>query len=544
MAKTTDSTAFEIDKYHFTKWKVDPDTLLKLRVHSEIDKLGIFCDRIQYNMECKATSIKAHEILILSTSKESLDDIDLALSKKLKKKQIIDKFTFQDLIEKLLENKFKTWKILDEYQVKRINELLIKNNNSLDISYDKLKASICIIGSITPNTIKTMASDELLVRFGLEREEALQLKKIVGNEFYVTYGQLIEEAKNLQNLISQLTKYKYIFVANFHNLMLGEEEFLEKIGIGKHITVMADNLTKAKPKLFEKNWCNITKRYKPLNYYELKLENNVNVNNEKKYNSTIKTDLRSTSKNENAIELINHILNNKMHFTNFEELVKVLMGVLNNKRIDFTFLQFMSMIPGFDDTFLKQFCKLVSSENSNVYDFLIKYKDSLSKKTRSKLLPILNYLTDIENKLDKTSSNSVMMHLLHLCKISGIETQATKEMKEQFVELHHWLKFLEEHEDFKTSDDLIKCYMKNSLSKAKYTNTKAKYNVDRRMNTTVNIKLPISITVEKPAVLKTKSNTQAKVEDIPLRRSGSVKYSPRPRSWHAGTIFNAARKLR
>lgn len=543
MAKTT-TNAFEIDKSDFIKWKVDPDTLLKLRVHSEINKFDIFCNRIQYNVECKGNSVKADEILILSTSIESLEEIDLALSKQLKKKQKIDKFTLKNLIDELLKNNFKKWKILDEYHVKKINDSLIKACKSLDISYNKLKASIYLIGAITPNTLKKMNSEELLVRFGLKREEALQLKNIVGDEFYVTYNQLIEEAKNLPNLSNQLNKYKYIFVANFHNLMQGEEEFLEKIGINKHITVMADDLSKLKPKLFEKNWNSISQRYKSLNYVEIKLKNGIHANNEIKYHSTMRTNSRSIIKNENANELIDQILNNKIHPTNVKELVKVLMGLLDNKNSNFIFLQFMSMIPGFDDTFLKQFCKLVSSENGNVFEFLTKYKDSLSKKTKSKLLPILNYLTDLENKLDKTNSNSIMMHLLHICKLAGINTQATKEMKEQFIQLHHWLNFLEEHEDFKTSNNLIECYMENSLSKGKCTAPKIRYNIDRRMNTTMNIKLPISITMENPTVVKNKSNTQTKAEDIPLRRSGSVKYSSRPLSWHAGTIFNAARKLR
>ncbi|KAG0684515.1 hypothetical protein C6P42_001657 [Pichia californica] len=551
MAKHLDLDHSEEDKIKFIRWKVEPNTLLKLRASSEIEKTDIFCSRIHHHVETKKNSISENQILILSTSKDSISNINLTLDSKFKKKQNIDKFTFKEIISNLINKKYKNWKILDEYEVKRIEELLIKQSDTLKISYTKLKSSIGLIGAVSIKSLENMNKDELLVRFGMDKEDSLKLKKIVGNDFYLTYSQLIEEAKNLPNLIKLLEKYKYIFIANFHNLMEGEAEFISEIGKGKHITVMANDITTVKPKLFEMNWNNINSNYSNANLFEVNLKNKrnngVKVSSTEyiKYQTKIYQKSTQTVKNESATYVLDQILSQKISSSNNETIVDIAMSILENKRSDRPFLQLMSLIPGFDESFLKEFCKLVSSENNSIYDFLIKYQDSLSDKTKSKLLPILNCLSSVESTLIRTKSNSIMENILNIFKAANIDTKVSTSMKEQLHQLELWLKFLETHNDFKISDDLIECYINNKPSKSKFGSTKfVNLKDENTLNSTINFKLPVSVTMENSVSHITRSSIKIKTDDNPIKRSGSIKYTPRPRSWHAGNIFNAARKLR
>lgn len=539
MAKTTDFSKKATDHTNDIYMDVRPNTLLKIKGESGSGKRGILCDRIVHLLEKKENKIPPNEMLVLSTSKESLYELETIIENKIVLKNCnIKMMTFSGLIEYLLQKYFHGCKILKKDKIRYIESILGKN---VKFSFDKLKVSIQQISSIDHKILQKMSDFELIVRYGLNREACLKLKKCVGNCFYVPYSQLIEEACKFPNFFDDLKKYKFIGVANFHNFSEDEARFLVKMGAGKHITVIGNDKPKAKYVLFEKNWEFISSGYKMGNVTEIVLNG-----------QEINTDEFNSALNEKVI-------NDKLDSANVENLAMVIMKVFSNPKSNLPFLQLMSIIPGFDKKFLKQFCNIVSAENLNFYDFLIKYQGSLSDKTKLKILPILDYMNKIEKKLDKTNANSIMIHLLNFCKILEVKTEENQNMKDQFIKLHMWLKFMENHRELQVSNNLMECYIMNGTFKSKpeYINPSSisyeqqqndSQQQQKSMNATLNIKLPVSITMETSNINNMASSSSSsgnvKLDDTPLRRSNSTKYKPRPRSWHAGNLLNVARKLK
>lgn len=532
MAKSTNTNSPSQDQLDAVLEETLPNTLLKIKAEQEVAGIKTLCDRIYYVHQLAKEKVSAEEILILSTSKESLASIDLQLGAKCSNIQKIKKVTFTELITESLSQHFKNWTILKEEKIKEIINIL---GDKVEIPYSKLKGSIQQLSAVTVKSLKHMNEHEIMVRYGLERETALQVKKIVDNVFYVPYSQVIEESTKIPLFFTDLSKYKVICVANFQNLREEEAKFLTKLGVGRHITILSNDSTKAKPRLFEKNWKLMSTVYKEGSFKEVHVNGNYTAE-----------DLAShENHSEKDTSLIDQILKNKVSSSNVEELVEVMLKVLSNKRANLPFLQMISLIPGFDNVFLGKFCKLISSEKSCVFDFLIKYQDSLSNKTKAKILPILKYLNKIENKLDKSNANSIMIHMLNLCRAVGVDTQATEEMKKQFVELHIWLKFLQNNEELRISDDLIECYISNGTFKSKPVNSQfSQFKEGKPIEATMDFKFPVSITMKKLLGSRDGKSAGLKIEDTPLRRPNSGRYKSRPCSWHAGAIVNAAKKLK
>lgn len=532
MAKSANNGGPSQDQLDAVLEEFFPGTLLKIKAKQELAGIKTLCDRIYYVVQLAKEKVSTEEILILSTSKESLASIDFHLGEKCSKTQKIKKITFTGLIAESLSQHFKNWTILEEEKIKEIVRIL---GGKVEIPYSKLKGSIQQLSAVTTKSLMHMNEHEVMVRFGLDREAALQVKKIVDNVFYVPYSQVIKESTKIPLFFTDLSKYKVICVANFHNLREEEANFLINLGNGKHITILANDSTKAKPKLLEQNWKLMSTAYKDGKIKE------VHVNGD--YAPEDSTNDNNYDQKDNS--LIDQILKNKISLLNFEELIEVMLKVLNNKKKNLPFLQMLSLIPGFDNAFLKKFCKLVSSEKSSVFDFLIKYQDSLSNKTKAKILPILKYLSKIESKLDTSNANSIMIHMLNLCRALGVDTQATEDMKKQFVDLHLWLKFLQNNEQLRISDNLIECYIANGTFKSKPANNSlSQFKEGKPMEATLDIKFPVSIAMKGRIETREGDSAEVKIEDMPLRRSNSSRYKARPLSWHAGAIASAARKLK
>lgn len=135
--------------------------------------------------------------------------------------------------------------------------------------------------------------------------------------------------------------------------------------------------------------------------------------------------------------------------------------------------------------------------------------------------------------------------MLNLCRAVGVDTQATEEMKKQFVELHIWLKFLQNNEELRISDDLIECYISNGTFKSKPVNSQfSQFKEGKPIEATMDFKFPVSITMKKLLGSRDGKSAGLKIEDTPLRRPNSGRYKSRPCSWHAGAIVNAAKKLK
>lgn len=532
MIETTNTNSFAQVDHGTVTQHLACNTLLKIKAKQGIGGVRIICDRIYYVAQISQKDASGEEVLVLTTSDESITEIEDQLKPKLAKSDKVRFVTFTELISESVSKHFKNWRLLKEKKIKEVISIL---GEKVDISYSKLKISVQQLSAVTIKSLKHMNEYEVMVRYGLEKEAALEVKKVIDNVFYIPYCQIIEEAIKLPFIFADLAQYKFIFVSNFHNLREAEAKFIAKLSVGKHLTILANDSTKAKPKQFEKNWEFISSAYKRENVKEICLTDDQTAN---------PADSQEREKDKPK-SLIDEILQNKISTSNIEELVEVILKVLSNKRANLPFLQLISLIPGFDNVFLSKFCKLVSGENNSVYDFLVKYQDSLSDKTKAKLLPVLKYLSTIENKLDKKNANSIMIHLLNLFRAVGIDTQATEEMKNQLVDLHLWLKFLQNNEDLRVSDDLIECYIANgSLRSKPKTGQFSQAKDGKSMEATINFKFPVSITMKSPLTPKGGPSPEVKIEDVPIRRSNATRYKPRPCSWHAGTIANAARKIR
>lgn len=561
MAKGLDYDDLTDEKVEAILWPAKPNTLLAIKGDPECGTNETLCSRIHYHVNLKKNSIPEEKILILTTSKESVELINSNLKKKFPNGHNIDIFTFKDLVEHFLSKrqKFKNWKILDTAAFNNIKNEMKLYQKHFPLIYDvpRFKEHIQTVSVLPQGAFDTIPYEQLLVQYEVP-DDLFYLKSVLGDTFYVTYEKVLVQMPLIPELWSQFKKYEFIAVANFHNLKPEENCLLLNLPNqgNKHSTVISNPSSPAKPHIFKQNYRSLNDIYKK-EAKEITLHKKYSSNScsktskpdpEPELSTAFKSKLNikpQIEENEAKIidSLLEKVLKNKKTHNNVEEIAEVIMKVFKNKKVDISFLQLMSLIPGFDSTFLKKFCQLKAKESNSVYDFLIKYQTALSDKTKAKILPVLNYLSDIEKRLDKKDPNSVMIHLLNVCHAAGVDTQSDEKMKEQFVQLHHWLKFLKEHKEFRVSDDLVECYIANGSFKGTPTYQNfIQPKKEKHMNATINFQLPVSITMDKLST----PHTTMKVEtaNTTLRRSNSVKYKSRPRSWHAGSLLNAAKKLR
>jgi hypothetical protein len=534
---------FLSDQEEAIKSNVAANSILKIRGNSVNDMLEVFTRRIIEVAKSKKNDIKIENILILTTSMDSINEIHNKFNEKKHQKisSQIKIVTFSGLIDEFLLVYHPTWKILKESKIKEIQKSL--DDQKEIISYDKLKKSIQQISAISSNRIQSMSNFESLLRYGLNKERCLLLKKIVGDFLYIPYGQFIEEASKFPELIKMMNKYKFISIANFHNLRENEAEFLSKVGIGKHITIIGDKSPTAKYKQFEKNWKFISNSYKKNKITEIEL---TKVNNN--YSKEPADEYIDLNKLIN-VNLKSALTCNKINPNSATDITKTVLQVFNNPNNDLALIQLLTIIPECDEKFINKFCDIVSNEDISVFEFINKYQDSFTDKTKQKLLPISGYLKNLEKKLDKTSGNSIMIHLMSFCKTLGIELYKSEKMKEEFGDIH--LQFYHFSSRSKSSKNLLDYYIKNNSLK-KLPNNNQMVNMNKNgiqisnngsslFNTNLNINVPLTFNVNSSKMSEMKFVQQPPV----LRRSGSIKYKPRPSSWHAGIILNsAARKIK
>ena len=446
--------------------------------------------------------------------------------------------TFKTLINEYLEIEHPNIKILD---IKKINEFnKIFEDYGIQISFDRLKNTLQQISAVNISNLREMTSFETRLRYGLKKNESLIVKSYIENIFYIPYSQFLSQYEQLPSFVKFLNKYHSISVMNFENLSNDEVKFLGRYTSNKSLVIYSDIESKNKPKQFENNWKQIDSYFKNIREVELTiLEKEENIKEE--YNKSLFVQLEE---NENQI--------NKKSLKDF---ILTTFKIFNNpKTSNLELLKIISITPGFDKYFIKTFSELVERENLPVIEFINKYYDSFSDKTKEKLLPIINYIKNIQIKLNKNDANSIMIHFLNFCNIIEFDTKSNKEIKNQLVDLHIWLKKLNKSNEFQIFNNLLECYMENEMKFKEIpsvNNTipilqdkKPTSQQPKLINAMVNFKLPVSISIDNTS---NKENSKLNLngeEETPLRRSGSTKYKPRPRSWHAGNIFNAARKLK
>lgn len=538
MAKHTD-IFHTMDQINAIESALSAGTILKVIGESGSGKKEVLVERIINGLNMK--QIEEENILLLTTSKESISEIRNRFLEKGEGEKFdnIKTNTFQSLIEEFLSIHYPNWKILKETRIKKIQNDLLKNNNA-EISYNKLKNSIQQISAVSTTKLKSMNKSETLIRYGLNNEGCLSLKKLVGDFLFIPYSQIIEESFKFPELINMLKEFKFINIYSFHNLREDECELLIKLSKNKHITLISNDESISKSNQFKKNWNLISENYSKAKITEIKLsrvkDNGVEIVDNCSINEALKAVLTF----------------NKIDTNNAYDITTAIFKVFNNPNLNVPLLQLLTVIPGIDEKFIIRFIDIVSKENkSSVFEFINKYQDSFTDKTKLKLLPVVKYLNSIDKNLDKTNGNSIVIHLMNFAKILGIKIYGNEKMKNDFIDIHTW--FYKLPSNIKGIENLLEHFIKKKSSKLPniqkpvvssspkpQTITKSPTSTSSKISGTFgNLNIVFNVN-SKTGSIKTEQTAEAPI----IKRSGSIKYKPRPRSWHAGNIFNTVRKLR
>jgi hypothetical protein len=480
--------------------------------------------------------------------------------------------TLKELIAEFLEEYFPNWKILDNTKVRSLMDAIAEQGAT--ISYERMKTTAQQISAVSITRLEKMSSYEVIIRYGLTKKRAVHVKRLVGNNLYIPYSQMIEEVVKFPQIQEFMSEYDFIGVDSFEKLTTAEVQFLTHISKKQIIAISADRDVKHSQKRFAMNWSLINDNYAPEKVSEIDLDlllleedrimaidDEVECENDEKLTSSeiFKDKMKSCLLNPQDVSGV----------------TKAAFVVFNNpSKSNMEFMQILSLVPGFDLPFLEKFCDIALPENESIFEFANKYHDSLSSSTSAKLLPILNYLNQVQNKLDKESANAIMIHFLNFCKVIGFDAKASDSIKTQFIDLHMELKRLEKGMNASDCNNLLESYIDKYSDAVKEVNEpfveqkpesappppsssdfkeeplkKSAYDFltpAKPMRAMLNFHLPVSITMNSSSHGRVgdKAEASIKVEDVPLRRNGSAKYKPRPRSWHAGNILNAARRLR
>lgn len=473
-------------------------------------KRTAFCDRIRNQRDDKSQNI-----LVLTSSEKAADELSKGLGAD------VTVMSFRSLVQKCLGGSKSRYQIIGTRKVNYfLRELEIENK--LDL-FERMKKNIEVLSAVSEETISKMSEFETQIRFGLPKEKVERLKQLIGETIYLPYSQTITQFELLAK-VNPIKEFTYVGVFECHNLMENEINILSKILRGKHATVT----------------------YKPTDIRT----SNIPIL-KKKFGKNI-TEIKLTKVFDNSLEKASSLRElydkNKIDPKNISQISAAILSIFNDRADNVALLQVISSIPSLDSKYITKLCDIASNESIPLIEFVDKYQDSFSEKNGSKLIPIVNYLNKVHGRLDKRNANSVMIHFLNFFKLLNVQPYDNTDVKQHLINMHMTFKRLAENDK---NLNLIERYLENNgfvksnpvssapmltrTTKTAGFPTPPPSPITGSINGTITVNLPVSVNV-KPEM----GNTTP----IMLRRSGTSKCKPRPRSWHAGNIINAARKLR
>lgn len=509
----------------------DPHTVLHVSGPSTSDRRAVLCERIKYTRDKMIQNDE--NFLILTTSKKSVSDIKKILDKEFERSTAMKVATFSDLVDEILTHKFPSWKILKEPEIRKVLEKLGQSN--IVMTYGKCKKAIKQLGSISELQLKTLGDEEAMMRYGLSKDDSLLIKKHIGGFTYFDYSDIMSNFTK-ESKFKIFENIKFIGALNFQNMTVDEVSFLSKISGDKHLTFLTYEDPSFKHVQYEKNLKFIYGNESAVN----KIHLGINMDKPKISSATKDTNLKHQLKK------------NKLNPKELNNILTVVKSVLKDPNLDFPLMQLISLIPEIDEIFIDKLCDAATIEKTPIFELLIKYQESLNESVKSRLSPIIKYISNAISSSENFNPDSINVHCLNICKILGIQDSISKDINFQFFGMYT---------SFNEMPQRVKCQPLGKLSEYVIMNeglsksSKEKKSVGSKMKNnqfidiedlnmkvakmTLDVKLGLPINVQKGDLNVAVSNVTN-----PLRRSSSVRGKSRPRSWNASVFLNAARKLK
>lgn len=472
-----------------------PNHLLLICGGENTGKKTAFYERIRHQKD-----EKKNKILVLTSSEKGVGDVAKELG------EDVTVIGFKSLVQKCLGGSKSRYQIITTKTVNYFRGKLKECQEGL-VDFERMKKNIGLLGGVDENSINKMSDFETKLRFGLSKKGVTALKQMVGETIYLPYSQTITQFEILART-NPIKEYTYIGVLESQNFMEDEMELLSKILRGKHATVTY------KPTNIRANNIPILRKTFSKNVREVELT--------KVFETRVRQPLKQIYEE------------NKIDPKNISQVSTAILSIFNNFNDNIALLQIISAIPGIDSKFITKLCDIASRENAPLLEFVEKYQNSFSEKTSEKLLPVINYLNKVHGRLDKWNGNSIMIHFLNFFKILNVQPYKEIDVKQHLINMHMSFKRLQE---MSSNSNLIDRYLENNGYQTVHKSVLPKPPPSPSMSGlagTIKVNLPATINV-KPEIIS---------PPVMLRRTGSSKCKARPRSWHAGNIFNVARKLR
>ncbi|OWB64284.1 hypothetical protein B5S29_g5346 [[Candida] boidinii] len=236
-----------------------PNTLLNIIAPPGSGKTLTLCKKISYILS--EANVKPEEILILSLTNRSVDDIRVKLLNTLNFDiaSSMNVYTFHSFANVLLSSEIgNDWQLIDDEHLRRLNSMITLNTNPITNNTQGASSSqtkkVYTINEFKEimNSLKEVDEskyEESLIykKYNFTKETFKFLKVLLGTSNIYTYDSMLEkcsyllsnlnENENIKNLIKN---YKIIIVDEFQDVYSTLTDIIIKLATDKHLIIAGD----------------------------------------------------------------------------------------------------------------------------------------------------------------------------------------------------------------------------------------------------------------------------------------------------------------